>query len=365
MSNSVSEETSNYGRFSFRQENRLGEGFCGTTYRALDAITNCDVALKIIKPEHEWYNIESFRRDVYPLISDLRHPNIIKYIACDFRQEKNATTWYIVTELANQGTLEARIHNLSYFQGIDYVIQMLAALEAAHKNGVLHNDLKPDNIFLHNGVIKVGDFGTCRESNKTIIVSDPAGKTLYAAPERYSKDKLSKRTDLWSVAVMLYEITYRYLPFATKLLIEDPQYNPDFQETFGLPDLKNVLRKALRKDETKRYQTSRDFSNALKQLLTIRIDNIMNIEKGVVGWNWDGTGYDYREFPIVFLKPFKTAPVIQTSIQKLDTAPDADKNIRYWVCADEINATGAKIKVGTWETNKLFGCEISWLALGD
>ena len=90
-----------------------------------------------------------------------------------------------------------------------------------------------------------------------------------------------------------------------------------------------------------------------------RIDNIMNAEQGVVGWDWDGTGYEKREFGIVVKKPFRSPPIIQLSLQMLDTWSERDSTSRYWLEAEDVACDKATIRIGTWNDNKLGGCKIT------
>jgi hypothetical protein len=93
----------------------------------------------------------------------------------------------------------------------------------------------------------------------------------------------------------------------------------------------------------------------------------MKAEQGVVGWDYDGSLYDYREFDVDFTAGFKKPPVLQISVQMLDSTPsnEGDRTTRYWTASEVVSPGKAKIKVGTWNDNKLFGCKIGWLTLGE
>jgi molecular chaperone DnaK (HSP70) len=95
-----------------------------------------------------------------------------------------------------------------------------------------------------------------------------------------------------------------------------------------------------------------------------RIENIMNAEQGIVGWDWDGSGHDYREFDISFNKPFGSPPIVQISVQMFDGWSERDSTTRYWISTEEVTCETAKIRIGTWNENKIGGCKIAWLALG-
>ena len=131
--------------------------------------------------------------------------------------------------------------------------------------------------------------------------------------------------------------------------------------------LKGFITKGLRKDEKSRNQTVNECFSKPKVIGKTRIGNIMKAEQGIVGWDWDGKGYEYREFDITFSCPFKTPPIIQTSIQMIDVWPTrpGDTATRTWISVESIESSKAKIKVGSWAGIQIGGCKVSWLALGD
>lgn len=328
----------------YQLKKKLGQGSFGTTYCAFDSVIERDVALKLI--EHAWFDEDAFRREVRPLTA-LKHPHIIGYIECNYVDRiVGARRWYIVTELANQGTLRDHILSILPQQALEYCRQLLSAIGECHADGILHSDLKPENIFLHDGLIKIGDFGLAHQTNATVR-GGAGGTPLYMAPEQFLQDKTSKRTDLWSVGIVLYEMIFHRRPFHTIESIVDPRFTPPLDAVPGLPDFAGVITKALAKDEHQRYQSASEFLQAVTELQTRRINNIMNAEQGIVGWDWDGTGYDYREFEITFQHTFQTPPIIHTSIQMLDGWSQNDVTTRVWISAEEIGRDKAKIKVGT------------------
>jgi molecular chaperone DnaK (HSP70) len=95
------------------------------------------------------------------------------------------------------------------------------------------------------------------------------------------------------------------------------------------------------------------------------IENVMQVKQGTVGWDWDGVGHEYREFEITFDKEFQNPPIVQISIEMLDGWSERDNTLRYWTKVENIERASAIIRIGTWNENKLGGCKISWLALGE
>ncbi len=93
----------------------------------------------------------------------------------------------------------------------------------------------------------------------------------------------------------------------------------------------------------------------------------MKAESGTVGWDYDSSAYDSREFDVTFTAGFKSPPILQVSVLLLDSTPtnEGDRTTRYWIAGDVIDSNRAKIKIGAWCNNKLFACKIGWLALGE
>jgi len=345
----------------YRLEQKLGTGYFGTTYKAYDTVAEVHVAIKIIsKP---WFNEEWFKREVTPLIK-LKHPNIIKYIECNYIGEGADTQWYVVTELANQGTLADKIGKISHTTAVNYVLDILDGLYASHCQNIIHNDLKPENILIHNGCVKLADFGISKESQHTVI-GQAGGTPLYMAPERLMNEETSVRSDIWAVGVIFYQLLTGRLPFYSPNQIIQYKPNPMQLREDGIPDnLTSVLSKAMAHCKQNRYGDAISFRNAVYET-TIKGTNVMRAEQGVVGWDWDGQPYTHRKFKITFAKPFKTPPIIQTSIIMMDSWSDDDMTIRIWCTASHIDNEGADIEVGTWRANKIGGLKIQWTAIGE
>ena len=239
--------------------------FFAVTFHAYDIILERDVALKVIK-NHTWFNERNLQQEVKPLIM-LHHPNVIKYLDCGmFEGVEGRTIYYLATELANDGTLRDSIKSLTVEQSLDFVRQILQGLGACHNMKVIHRDLKPDNIFISGKTIKVGDLGIARISDKTTFYGQVQGTPFYMAPEQLSvKQKTSRRTDLWSVGIILYEMIYKCHPFQTLEQIEDPNYEASFPDFQNNHNLKQILKIALSKNETKRFQSTDSFLYALNE----------------------------------------------------------------------------------------------------
>ena len=206
----------------------------------------------------------------------LSHPNIVKIFDVSVKGEYK----YIVMEYIDGITLKAymqRKGTLSVKETIAYSIQILRALEHAHLGGVVHRDIKPQNIMLlRSGQIKVTDFGIAKLPDaKTLTATDKAiGTVYYISPEQAAGEKgIDRRTDLYSVGVLMYEMITGKLPFdgenpvsiALKQISEEPkpprELNPDIPE-----GLEQIILFAMEKDKDKRFQTATQMIDLLKRV---------------------------------------------------------------------------------------------------
>ena len=195
---------------------RIGEGGMSVVYKAKDKLLNRFVAIKILKPQfigdHKF--IDSFRRESQAAAS-MSHPNIVNIY--DVGREGNIH--YIVMELIEGRTLSDYIkaHGaMSYPKVIALSKQIAAALSFAHKNHIIHRDVKPHNVMITpNGTAKITDFGIAKLPNaETVTMTDKAiGTVYYISPEQAKGELVDNRTDIYSVGVILYEMITGQLPF--------------------------------------------------------------------------------------------------------------------------------------------------------
>ena len=194
----------------------IGVGGMAVVYRAYDIIEDKIVAIKILKDEFLG-NKEFVRRfkNESKAIAVLSHPNIVKVYDVSF----GTKIQYIVMEYIDGITLKEFISQrkvINWKDALYFVNQILSALKHAHSKGVIHRDIKPQNIMLlKDGTIKVTDFGIARFSrNETQTMTDRAiGSVHYIAPEQAKGSVIDEKADIYSVGVMLYEMLTGRLPF--------------------------------------------------------------------------------------------------------------------------------------------------------
>ena len=202
------------GRYAIQEI--IGVGGMAMVYKAYDEIDDRVVAVKVLKDEY--LSNEDFKRrfkNESKAIAMLSHPNIVKVydVSLDERLQ------YIVMEYVDGITLKEYIdqqHVLTWKEAVHFTVQILRALQHAHEKGIIHRDIKPQNIMmLEDGTIKVADFGIARMVNsETHTMTDKAiGSVHYISPEQASGGPTDEKSDLYSLGVMLYEMLTGKLPF--------------------------------------------------------------------------------------------------------------------------------------------------------
>ena len=246
----------------------VGEGGMADVYRAVDVLDNRVVAVKILKQEYS--ESEEFQRrfrDESKAIAMMSHPNIVKIYDMGFSDKMQ----YIVMEYIDGITLKDYIdseHVLNWKDAVHFVIQILRALQHAHSRGIVHRDIKPQNIMLlTDGTIKVMDFGIAkfaREESRT-ATDQAIGTVHYISPEQARGDVTDAKSDLYSVGVMFYEMLTGRKPFDTdnpvsiavmhmqNVAVRPRDINPNIPS-----GLEEIIMHAMEKDSAKRYQTAAD-----------------------------------------------------------------------------------------------------------
>lgn len=252
------------GRYEIRE--LIGVGGMAYVYHCYDAIDAREVAIKILKDE--FLDNEDFIRrfkNESKAIAVLNHPNIVRVYDVSFGD----MIQYIVMEYIDGITLKEYIEMrkiLDWKEAVHLTTQILKALQHAHENGIVHRDIKPQNIMLlQDGTIKVTDFGIARFSTTgTGTMSEQAiGSVHYIAPEQARGDKTDGKTDIYSVGVMMYEMLTGRLPFdadsAVSVALMQLQSTPKRLKEVNdeIPEgLEEITLKAMRKNPNDRYHSA-------------------------------------------------------------------------------------------------------------
>ena len=252
---------------------QLGVGSMGTVHRARDTVLDREVALKTIRagqsvePEIK----ERFYREARAC-ARLQHPHIITIH--DFGEVDD--TAYISMELLVgqdlRKVLEAK-RSIPVEQKIELIAQVSDALGHAHRSGVVHRDIKPSNIFvLEDNSAKVLDFGIARlPASKLTVLGRVLGTPNYMAPEQIQGNICDCRSDLFSLAIVLFELLAGYHPFHSayipRSIVGQPPAKLRSVDTTFPSALENLLDKALQKSPGDRYQTAEEFSVELRRVI--------------------------------------------------------------------------------------------------
>ncbi len=260
----------------------LGEGGMGLVYKAFDPNIERVVAIKTIRVERleseadrEEFMARFFREA--RISGRLQHPNIVSVFDLGEHQGQP----FIVMEFVEGELLEQFIRakkNLSKDTLVDLISQMAQGLESAHEQGIVHRDIKPQNLMIaKDGTVKILDFGIAKPADSNMTRTGQfLGTPRYCSPEQIKDSHLDSRSDLFSLAVLVHELVTGRTPFpgssANSILYKIVHGEPEIMPC--LPSLaaesggvRRVFQKALSKDPDARYQTAEEFAEALRDAL--------------------------------------------------------------------------------------------------
>ena len=257
---------------------KVGNGGMSTVYKATDKILKRDVAVKILRDEFTTDEefIKRFEVEAQSA-ARLTHPNIVSIY--DVGVEGNL--YYIVMELIQGKTLKEIIIEekgpLPWKWSVNVAIQIASALETAHRNNIVHRDIKPHNIIItEDGIAKVTDFGIAKAvSNSTITAfGTTIGSVHYFSPEHARGGFTDAKSDLYSLGVVMYEMVTGRVPFdadtpvsvALKHMQEEPEEPIEINPNVPLA-INKIIMKALQKDVTLRYQSATEMLGDLRKSL--------------------------------------------------------------------------------------------------
>ncbi|NOY70758.1 MAG: protein kinase [Gammaproteobacteria bacterium] len=263
----------------YQVERVIGQGSMGVVYLAYDPFMERKVAIKTLRndllhDESEDSQISIRFRGEAKAYGRLLHPNIVTCYSYDETDDLA----YIVLEYVEGATLKeffSKAQDIELSQSFDIIKEILSALKYAHSKGVIHRDIKPANlIFSESGQIKVTDFGIARIDTQHLThTGSVVGSPGFMSPEQFTGRTVDHRTDLFSVAVIFYQLLTRKKPFRGSdlgeilhsVLSETPQA-PSLLNPLLVKELDRVVLKALNKKPEDRYQSAEAFIDALDKV---------------------------------------------------------------------------------------------------
>jgi serine/threonine protein kinase/tetratricopeptide (TPR) repeat protein len=272
----------------YKISKRIGSGGMGEVYLASDSSAGRQAALKLLPTQFagDAGRMKRFQQEARA-VAGLNHPNILTI----YEVGADSSLRYIASELIEGETLRQRLgrESMQLSEAVEISIQVAGALAAAHEAGVVHRDVKPENIMLRpDGYVKVLDFGiaklaeqevpvTMAEEEALLLVETNLGSVLgtvrYMSPEQARGANVDRRTDIWSLGVVLYEMVTGHVPFTgdtpgevmSSILEREPLPLTSYL-AHSSAELQQIISKTLRKDREERYHSAHELLEALKDL---------------------------------------------------------------------------------------------------
>jgi eukaryotic-like serine/threonine-protein kinase len=332
----------------YRILEKLGAGGMGVVYLAEDMKLGRKVAIKVLSHEYTTNKdrLHRFEQEA-SAASNLNHPNIITIHEVGDDDGRH----YIATEYIDGVTLRRKMaaSQLATTEVLDIALQVASALEEAHAAGIVHRDVKPDNIMIRrNGYVKVLDFGLAKltetidrtpsdaEASTRVLVQTDAGVVMgtshYMSPEQARGKPVDARSDIWSLGVVVYEMVAGRTPFegetSTDVIVAITQKEPPPIARFATnvpAELDWIVMKALRKDRDERYQTIKELLTDLRRLKQ-RLEFEAELERSAAPGSFSGSRISEVVSPPT--TPERAVPTVEKTITHVSSAEYIATGIR-------------------------------------
>lgn len=263
----------------------IGQGGMSHVYKARDHVLGREVAIKVLKEEYaqDMTFLTKFRAEAQAA-AGLEHPNIVNIY--DVGTENGL--YYIVMEYIDGVTLKtyiARKGRLNYKEVLSIAIQVARGIEAAHNKGIIHRDIKPQNIMISkDGKVKVTDFGIAKAVTSNTVHADMMGSVHYTSPEQARNGYVSFKSDIYSLGIVMYEMATGRVPFdgdstvaiaiqhLQSEMVPPSQYAPDLPIA-----VERIIQKATMKSPDQRYQNMGEMLLDLRKALVTPDEDFVTI----------------------------------------------------------------------------------------
>ncbi len=264
---------------------QIGQGGMTTVYKAIDAVRNETVAVKVLSPyiAQDPKFKSRFKREI-ELLLELKHPNVVPVL--DYGEDDGLA--YIVMPFMPRGTLYNRLESgpLTPQEGVQLIDDVAAGLQFAHDHGIVHRDVKPSNILLSDeGRALLSDFGFAHvgDLSGSLTGSAVIGTPAYMSPEQCQGQAVTPRSDQYSLGIVLYQICTGTLPFSgdTPMAVAVQQINQPIPRARVVnpripEDLDHLLSKALSKKAEQRFSSVSELAGAFRQAVEASFDTAGN-----------------------------------------------------------------------------------------
>ncbi len=270
---------------------KIGSGGMADVYKAKDHRLNRNVAIKVLKPEfsRDQNFVKKFRAEAQAA-AGLSHPNIVNV----YDVSEDNGMYFIVMELIEGITLKEFIQakgKLSVRETVGITIQIAQGLEVAHQNHIIHRDIKPQNIILsRDGTAKVTDFGIAKAVTSNTITSNAVGSVHYISPEQARGGYSDEKSDIYSLAVTMYEMLSGRVPFtgdstvnvALKHIQEEPIPLRELDPSIPV-SIERIVQKCMQKKPERRYLSVSDLIVDLKRAIRNPDDDFVGTNSMMTG----------------------------------------------------------------------------------
>jgi eukaryotic-like serine/threonine-protein kinase len=348
----------------------IGGGGMANVYLARDIILDRDVAVKVLRFDfaNDEQFIKRFRREAQAATS-LNHGNIVTIY--DVGEDEGI--YYIVMEYVRGYTLKQYIHQyapLPVPKALHIMEQLTSAIAHAHENGVIHRDIKPQNILIdENGDVKVTDFGIAVALSSTTITQTNSvlGSVHYLSPEQARGGITTEKSDIYSLGIVMFELVTGRLPFSGEsavsivlkhLQAETPSpkaWNPSIPQS-----VENIILKATAKDPFYRYRSAREMNEDIRTALD---PERVNEQKFIIPADDEE---QTKAIPVIRESPVSVGLEQQTIVyeekkeeEKKETKPKKKRKWIVWLTALFLFLAAAGVSAVTWVPDLIFPKEVT------